>query len=275
MASLGHFALVGSAQVMSIQKFPLATLQKIRQYIQKSLILPDAEQRLDIAFSKEDEPPEPTSLDALGDLFRFGGFSQEIGAATPDSQGRWFVSTINPAVVLPKLPGLWLKPGFRIVSYLYRAETEGTGVLWAVPEVLTTTAQLERALTSADVSQPPQPEGALTDFMEAIEGDRSVSSFLVASILRRELQELGRLGSRCQWTHHRLISTVPPQLEQQVGVAQLKELSPRVRRFPDGRTAVEFFSCRIAPPVAIFRHVDLYANDRYAASSLDRAVTGM
>jgi hypothetical protein len=271
---VGHFALVGSAQIMSIQKFPLATLQRIRQYIQKSLILPDAEQRLQAAFLNESEPPEPDSLDALGDLFRSGGFSQAVESVAPDTLGGWSISTLNPAAVLPKLPGLRLRPGFRLISYLHRTTTEGTGVVWAIPEALSTTTQLEKALTTTDINHPPKPEGALTDFMEAIEGDRSFSSFLVASVLRRELQELGMLGTRCRWSHHRLIDAVPPQLERQVGADRLKELSPRVRLLPDGRTAVEFFSCRVTPPVAIFRHVDLYPADQYTASSLDRAVTG-
>jgi hypothetical protein len=263
---------------MSIQKFPLATLQKIRQYIQKSLILQDAEQCLQAPSLDQSELPEPDSLDQLGDLFRSGGFSQPDEATLTDAQGCWSISTINPAVVLPKLPGLQLKPGFRLIVYLHRTTTMGSGVVWAVPEALSTTAQLEKALTTTDINHPPQPDGALPDFMEAIEGDRSFSSFLIASVLRRELQELGRLGTRCQWSHHRLISTVPPQLEQQVGASQLKdqlkELSPKVRLLPDGRTAVEFFSCRVTPPIAIFRHVDLYPANQYTASSLDRAVTG-
>jgi hypothetical protein len=260
---------------MSIQKFPLATVQKVRQYIQKTLTLSASEQHPQALPSDWAgvEQPEPESLDALGDFFRFGGFddSELAGAA---SEAGWFLSAANPAAALLKLPGLHLKPGLRLVSYLYRTETSGRGIIWAVPEALSTTAQLEKALVASNPEQPPQPAGALPDFMEAIDGDRSPASFLVASILRREFQEFGALNQHCNWSHHRLIDTVPMQLVQQVGTDQLKDLTPRVRILPDGQAAVEFFTCRVAPPAVIFRHIDLYPVDRYAANCLNRAVSG-
>jgi len=257
---------------MAIQKFPLTTLQKVRQYVKSTLVLPQSEQHPTWTSAKSaDELPEPDSLDALGDLFRFGGvFEGQLSASTP---GHWLVSTLNPGAALLKLPGLQLKSGFRLISYLYRAKSNGAGVVWAIPEAFGTTAQLEKAIATAGaLDQPPKPEFALTDFMQAIEGDRSPQSFILASILRRELLEIGALGQHRNWGHHCLIDLAPAQVTWQWQTDPPKDLSPKVRLLPDHQAAVEFFSCRTAAPVALFRHIDQYLPGQYKANSTDRVM---
>lgn len=259
---------------MSIQKFPLASIQKVRQYIQSALALPDSEREppSTVTFEDSEEMPEPESLDALGDLFKFGG-PPGMSDSSASSDGRWFVSAVNPADALIRLPGLSLKPGLRLVGYVYRAERSGRGIVWGVPESVGTTAELEKALDdSLDVTSPPQPNQHIDHVMDAIEGDRSVVSFIVASILRRELVEFGAAGKYCRWTHHRLIDGIPNTVIPEWRTDPLKDFSPRARIFPDGRAAVEFFTCRIAAPTAIFRHIDQYPADSYSLTSLDRAI---
>jgi hypothetical protein len=259
---------------MSIQKIPLAAVQKVRQYIQDTLNLVDTEQQSQtwIRLDDTDELPEPESLDDLSGVFTFGGLSTE-DIANPSSHGSWFVSTVNPAAPLLKLPGLRLRPGFRLVSYLYRADKDGVGLVFAIPEALGTTAQLEKALVgSGGIAQIPKPEGALPHFMQAIEGDRSSTSFVIASVLRRELQEFGTLGQRCSWSRHRLIETVPSQVRWQWRIEQPKNLSPKVKILPDGQAMVEFFTCRVSDGVAIYRHLDQYPTEHYQPNSLDKAL---
>lgn len=259
---------------MATQKFPLDKLNQLRQYIQKILTIPDAEHPAQASTGGEDgeDVPEPSSIDALSDLFTLGG------AATVDAlplylQDQWFISTVNPASVLLKLPGLGLKPDFRLVSYLYRSEGSGVGLVWAVPESLSTTVHLEKALAaSGGLSQPPKPEGALKSFMEAIEGDRSPASFVVASILRRELQEFGALGQRRNWSHHRLIDTLPAKANWEWRSEQPKDWMPKVKVAPDGQAIVEFFTCRLTNPITLFRHVDQYSADLYQPRSLDKGL---
>lgn len=258
---------------MPIQKFSLATIQKVRQYIKQTLILPDAEQQprpaSDVLL---DEMPEPESVDDLSGLFSFGGVTDaDIGG--PQVQNQWFVSTVNPAAALLKLPGLRLKPGFRLVSYLYRSEGSGVGVVWAIPEALSTTAQLEKALiNSTSLSQIPKPVGTLSSFMEAIEGDRTPVSFMIASILRRELQEFGALGQRCNWSRHYLVNAPADEINWQWRGTPSKDLAPKVKLLDDGQAAVEFFTCRDDPSPTLYRHIDQYALDHYQPKSLDQSV---
>jgi hypothetical protein len=188
---------------MSTQRIPLDALQKIRQYLKTILVLPESENRPRV-FPMLDsgatlQMPEPDSLAGLGDLFRVG-VSLDEGVPMPNDQGQWFISVVDPGVVFMKLPGLQLKAGTRLVSYLYRLGETGIGKTIALPEALSTTAHLETALSKANgANQPPQPEGAFAQVMAAVEGDGSPLSYLIASLLKRELAEFGAIGQQVSW----------------------------------------------------------------------------
>ncbi len=256
---------------MSIQNFPLAAIQKVRKYIQRSLLLTG----LDTPSSSvalTDDVPEPESIDDLSGIFTFGT-SSPSNTSVPDITEKWVVSTVNPAAPLLKLPGLKLKPGFRLVSYLYRTAESGVGVVWAVPEARGTMVQLEASLKGCNsMANVPKPAEALGHFMEAIDGDRSPVSFIIASLLRRELQEFGSLGDRHNWNQHDLIADVPPNLSWQWRADPPKNFLPKVRMSPDGQAAVEFFTCRYTDPTTLYRHVDRYPVQQYRGDSLDKSV---
>lgn len=239
---------------MSIQKVPIAALQKIRIHLQPAL-------KLDLR-SIADAPP-PDSIAALSDVFAHSFDSVP-------TQG-WRLSAIDPGAVFRRLPGLRLQPQYRLVGYLWQDDRGSRGQIWAVPIDRATTAELERAILRTEAA-PPCPAAALPDLMLAVEGDRSPGSFLIAALLRRELQDWGASGAYCNWSDHRLIDRVPIALQQTVGSDRLPNLSPRLRLMPDRRVAVEFFTCRLTSPIQIFRHVDLFGAANYAASSLDREV---
>jgi hypothetical protein len=260
---------------MSIQTFSLATVEKIRRFIQNALAVADTEQQSQTWASSEgeDELPEPESLDDLSGVFTFGGLSADEITSPNLRETQWFVSTVNPAAALLKMPGLQVKPGWRLTGYLYRMDKDGVGLIFAVPEALSTTAQLEKALAaSGNIFQPPKPDGALSHMMDAIEGDRSPLSFMIASILRREFQEFGALAQRRNWSYHRLIETVPSQVQWQWQTDQPRDLSPKVKVLPNGQAGVEFFTCRVNKPFTIFRHLDQYPANQYSAKGADKAI---
>ncbi|MBE7384505.1 MAG: hypothetical protein F6J95_024205 [Leptolyngbya sp. SIO1E4] len=259
---------------MALQTFSLEAVQKVRQHISAQLALPPSEQQ---PVKEEDRAiaassVEPASLDALGDLFRVGGFVDEDVPA-PNDEGRWFISTIDPAASIGKLPGLSLKSRVRLVTYLQRRPGGGMGVTWALPELMSTTEQLELALESTgNGAIPPHPRGALGHVMESIKGEKTPASFISASLLLRELKELGRTGSNCRWSHHRLIAVMPSKQTWQWRSAPVKDLSPKVKMHPDQSVLVEFFSCRVVPPVAIFRHLDQYVANSYRPKTHDQVI---
>lgn len=259
---------------MPIQTVSLDSCQKIRHHIVGALMLPKAENHpRSLPKLTDDEPPEPDSLSDLSSLFSMGGMP-ELETYAPNCNGQWFISASDPGSVLMKLPGLKLKPTLRLVTYLLRAGEDGMGAVWAVPETLSTTTHLQKALVGGGTGlRIPQPNGALADVMESLEGDRTPMSFVIASILRRELKELGALGKSCDWSHHRLINALPSQRNWQWRVPTTpKNLSPKVLIYPDNRATTEFFTCRITAPVAIYQHIDQYGADHYKANSVSRAI---
>jgi hypothetical protein len=257
---------------MSIQRIPLKAVQKIRQHIRGALVLPDVKYPFSYQGSDREEVPEPKSLDDLSHLFTLGGVAN-MSASPPQFRKKWFVSIVNPAAALIKLPGLYLKENYRLVAYLYRKEEKGVGVVWAVPEEKSTTEHLEKPLTSClSIIDIPKPEGALSSFMEAFQGDRSPTSFIVASVLRRELEEFGAIGDSCNWNHHHLIDTVPANITWQWQGNPPKDMLPKVKLLPDGQAAVELFSCRVATPYKLYRHIDLYPIGHYRSTNLDKSV---
>lgn len=254
---------------MSIQKLPLAALQQVRQYIKSTITLTDGDQKFQdwAILDNFEDLPEPASIDNLSSIFAFGSLSTE-----QTHYGCWIVSTVNPGAALVRLPGVSLKSDTRIVGYVYRAKDDGVGAVWAVPDQLSTTFILENAIATSEASQQPQPEGALDHFMEAVRGDRTAASFMVASLLRRELEEFGAVGQRCHWSHHQLIDAVPLQTKWQWKHQQPTDMAPKVKIMPDGQAAIEFFTWRVTQPIALFRHVELYPADTYVSRSQNQAI---
>lgn len=255
---------------MSIQRFPLAAVQQVRQYIQNALTVnADKQSQFWAELDDVEDIPEPESLDDLSDVFAFGGLSPEE-IATPRTRTHWSISTVNPATALLKLPGLQLKPNWRLVSYLYQDGESRAGLVLALPAELATTAHLEESLGSSDFKQPPAPAGALIDVMETVAGDRSAVSFVIASIFDRELREFGASGNFRSWSHHRLIDSVPTQAQWKWQTQQPKDLAPKAKVMPDGQAIVEFFTCRVSSGIGIYRHVDQYPAAQYKPKQVNK-----
>ncbi|MBT9314612.1 hypothetical protein [Leptothoe spongobia] len=259
---------------MSSQQFPITSLQTLRRSLKQQLVLPECEHTP--SATAADNMPEPDSLASLSNLFRKGGITHTEGS-TPNANGRWFISTVDASAVFKHLPGISLKPNYCLVTYLYRIRrsniNHGGAVTWAMVNQLSTTSHLEAALAKAgDHSTPPYPEGALLNYMTAVTGNLTSGSFLIASVLQRELQEFGRCGKFHRWQHHRLIGNVPKQKQWQWRMEPPRNLTPKVHNLPNGKMAVEFYTCRTIPPIGIFRHVDRYTANSYVAKASNQAI---
>jgi hypothetical protein len=258
---------------MAFQRYPLATVQKVSQFIRETLVLPPHEQQPG-KFSPQDDDdgPIPDSLNALGDLFRVGDLPED-NVPAPNSEGRWFVSTLDPANALTKLPGLWMRPGIRLVTYLRQDSNGGLGATVALPGLLSTTEYLEDAINNITATdQVPKPMGALPNLMVGIEGDGSLASFLTASIFTREVREFGRFGRYSRWMHHRFVAAPPQQIPWQWRTKMPEDFSPKVVLRQDAEVIVEFYSCRVQKPIALFRHLDRYPPNSYTAENQDQVV---
>lgn len=263
---------------MSFHRYPIATVQKVSQHIRETLVIPTIEPPASRDFEPGDDDEDgeaPDSLDALGDLFRVADMPED-NLPAPNTDGRWFVSTVNPAEALAQLPGLWMKAGIRMVTYLMHDANSGVGVTVALPALLSTTERLEAAIQVAEkTGQPPSPDGALANILDGLEGDGSLSSFLSASIFAREIREFGRFGQQTRWGYHKFVAAVPAKVKWDWRTKPPEDLSPKVVTTPEEQIVVEFFSCRVQKPVALFRHVDRYPPDGYHATTKDQVIAVM
>jgi hypothetical protein len=258
---------------MAVHRLSLDTFQKVRQHIQNTLVLPQLENSPQLGFQEKlDQMPEPTTLDELGDMFRAATLVRD-GINVPNADGRWFLSSVNPGAALLRLPGLRLRPDLRLVTYLLRVKDGGIGYTCAIAEDRCVTSILQTALPEGtEWHYPPIPEGSLTNVMEAIVGDRTAASFVIASLLRRELSELGAVGKDGQWVHHHLVDRVPDKVKWVWKDGVSRDLAPKVKVLADGRAAVEFFSCRIKRPLCLFRHYDTYGDFNYIPTLKDQII---
>lgn len=262
---------------MSFQRYPLNAIQKISQLIRQALVLPTHEQQPGQPVSHESDEDDnvPDSLNALGDLFRVGDMPED-NLPAPNREGRWFVSTVDPAEALVKLPGLWIRPGIRLVTYLRQDNKGGVGSTIAIPGILSSTEQLEQAIENVTPANPvPVPEGSLNTLMESLEGDGSLASFLESSIFLREIREFGRFGAYARWVHHRFVNAPPPKVAWQWRTKTPEDFSPKVVLRPDGEVITEFYSCRVQKPVTLFRHLDRYPPNSYLAQNQDQVIAVM
>ncbi|NJN30075.1 MAG: hypothetical protein HC824_06220 [Synechococcales cyanobacterium RM1_1_8] len=254
---------------MATQLLPLAALQKMRRHLQTTLTVPALENNPGQAVL---DGKAPQTLGELVNMFQGPAALEIAGDRAPNREGRWFVSSINPGDALLQLKGLTVKPGWRLVPYLLRTEDGGVGHICAVPEDGTTTTALESALPEGtEWHYPPFPTGAMHHAMMALEGDRSLGSYMIASMLQREMKEFGALGKDREFAHHRLVDKVPPQVKWRWKGKAAKNFAPKVNVTDQG-AAVEFFSCRTQKPYALYRHFDRYGLDGYLPESKDEAI---
>ena len=121
----------------------------------------------------------------------------------------WSISPADPGKILDCFNSLSLQPGYVLRAYQYKSGSNGNGIVWAMPmdEKLPEPSACEH-LTERFL-EPPKPRSALDNFMDAIAGDGSAWSYLSASLLRRELQELGAMWHGCSWSSHEILGGSP------------------------------------------------------------------
>ena len=126
----------------------------------------------------------------------------------------WSVCTHEADDLLRVFDALRLRAGFALHAYVFRSGGNGNGIIWAVPADAPLLAPSECPTIEDTWLQPPRPPRAVP-LMQAIEGDGSPWSYLSASILRREAEELGALWHGCVWSDQTILSKPPRQTDGQ------------------------------------------------------------
>lgn len=193
---------------------------------------------------------------------------------SPEEDG-WIVDTSTAAKVVLLFPRLSVRSGLSLVTVAVRAGIGGNGWTFAIPGgfEVPSAGDLERA-----AAFPPEPpRGALAQVMDAIVGDGSLRSYIQASILRRELEELGAWWHGLEWSTHALLDNgaapespdacsggdddwppLPAEPEWRWEAPPPDDWRPTVERAGPETVAVVFFTISALGSVRITRHVDVY-----------------
>ena len=126
----------------------------------------------------------------------------------------WSASDYRANELLRVFDALWLKPGFALQAFEFRAGSNGNGIIWAVPADAPLVAPEDCSRIEDAWLQPPRPPKAVP-LMQAIEGDGSPWSYLSASILGREAAEFGAIWHGCVWSDQTILSKPPRQANGQ------------------------------------------------------------
>lgn len=103
-------------------------------------------------------------------------------------------------------------------------------------------------------------EWVYSDIGSFLEGDGSPLSYFQASILIRELREIGALWHGCSWSTHEVLTT-DKQIPEQAWKWQVEhpqDWRPKVERNSDGLPQVIFYSYTGFEQEQILVHCDTY-----------------
>jgi hypothetical protein len=213
--------------------------------------------------------------------------------AAPGDERRLDETTAGALVAL--FGRLRVRDGLRLVTYVVRGGVGGTGWTFAIPAAAPA-APLDAVLQPGR-DRPAPPPGALAHPMDAVAGDGSLRAYAQASILRRELAEIGAWWHGLSWSTHVLVGpsedpgrpvvysggdllAFPPTgmldpAEWTWTAAPPPDWRPRAERGPDGGVTVTFWSYSELGAATVYEHRDVYpAGGRLVPSAARRRELG-
>lgn len=189
-------------------------------------------------------------------------WQEQIPENTP--QG-WSKSPVDFTPFLAVFPSLQLKPDFVLRAYQFRERNDGNGKVWAMPKT-SHFPNPDEYLADDLIDDPPHPDCAIDDIMEAITGDGTPLSYLCASLFAREIADFGAFGHGVYWSEYQIIGEIPltksGSENWQWLEPQTKSLSPLVL-VDNNIVTVKFFSLTSISQPKITLHVDTYIVGNY------------
>lgn len=190
----------------------------------------------------------------------------------------WIKSPVDSARLLDVFKPLRLRKGFVLRAYLFTSGGNGNGVVWALPADAEFPEPKDCPVLEGHLFKAPKPSDALDDVMEAIEGDGSAESYMMASLLRRQFAAFGARWHGAIWFAHAILDANPlaqppaadaDPLSHPHGNgkwdwhdAQPTDWRPQVKTEGD-RVTVTFYTYCGHERQRLFRHTDTYRAGKY------------
>ncbi|NNM32104.1 MAG: hypothetical protein HKO53_03520 [Gemmatimonadetes bacterium] len=203
----------------------------------------------------------------VAELMRMRTRAQERARLPSGLSPGWHSDLVDPVQVIEAFD-LWLRDDVHARTH-HHVSTEGVrGVVWVCSGRLDPSVEPPPWSGRED---PPRPANWVEP-MEAVGFAPGAWSFLCASVLVRELDELGHTGAFARWSKRELCDG---SLPVPVGIDfwdadPPADLRPEVIEDSIG-TTVRFHTFR-RDPLVVYRHEDRFTEDDLAASSRERIV---
>jgi hypothetical protein len=190
----------------------------------------------------------------------------EIAATLADVPEGWSVAPYDPSALLACFRRLRLREGVRLAAYHFRLGGHNNGVVFVVPtdRELPSPPRLDWE-TAPGPGEPLRPDGvppwADRRLGLSLEGTKSPLSFFEASLLLREMTEIGATWRGRNWQNHTLLTVHP--LDPPVGETAELDLGRAsgwqwVRPVPADWRPLVWLSEDAPPAVEFYTHSGLY-----------------
>lgn len=181
--------------------------------------------------------------------------------------------------VVAQFPTLKIREGYKLVSYVFRSDGNGNGVVWALPVDAEFPKPEDCPKLETHFLNAPKPFDAL-EVSEVVEGDGSAESYLQASLMRREIMDYAASWHGLVWTAHAVLDDFPlvrspndadfdplkypttPRAKWTWKEPQPTAWAPSVRIDGDRVTVTILTYCGLEKE-RIYRHTDTYRRGKY------------
>lgn len=262
-----------------------AGITDLRKALPKLTVAVDGPVR-DPAFPPNTENPvdKPSTAGAgtfaVEKIVRLRDEAAKFSEMPEDTPQGWTKSKRDPAGLVKIFQPLRLRRGYVVRAYQFREDVNGNAVVWAMPADSEFPEPQDCPILEAHLLKAPKPSEALDDVMEAIEGDDSPASYVMASLLRRQFLEFGAMSHGVNWSMHFVIGADPwnaaPPKENEPpyarpnslrdqwtwSVAEPKDWTPTVKVEDDCVTVTFYTFCALMQE-RIYRHTDTYKRGKY------------
>jgi hypothetical protein len=204
----------------------------------------------------------------------------------------WCRVDFDAEALIAVFPSLVLRAGYRLLTYYYHSNGNGNGVVVAFPEASDTYRALAAVPVGTPISWPPTEDTPIGP-MEVIEGDGSALAYLSASLLMRELREVGAEWHGVDWEerevmaptrtylagrsrtakHNQSLQNLVDELEWPQGKLAIESLAPEVR-FDDQVVQVVFHTYTEMGRQHVTRWTDVYTDSYAPACESEEAAVG-
>lgn len=206
----------------------------------------------------------------------------------------WCRAEFDAARLVYIFPALTLRPGYRLLTYLYRSGGNGNGSVVTFAEDSEPCRAAAAVPAGTPIVRVPGKEDGAGWPMEAIDGDGSPLAYLSASLLAREFREVGAMWHGIDWDvesvlaptlawlqgggrsskHNRALLKVMAELDWPSGMPPVEEFAPVVC-ITGKAVRVDFYTYSELGGRHVTRWTDSYAAGSYVPSMVrERVASG-